>query len=96
MKIIGFKEFTALPEGTIYSYYEPHHCYGLFRKGQTIMGDGGKPIDYFEADLVPSAMNLDPMAVDGMEGRWGLYEYDQLYCVFEAADVAALKSLLPA
>ena len=93
MKVTDFLEFCALPEGTIFSYYCPGNCSGLFRKGETIFHDGS-PIDFFETSIVPSCWNGDPPTVDRLMTRWGLYEYDQKFAVLEAPDIQVAQSLL--
>jgi hypothetical protein len=93
MKIVGFKEFCALPVGAIFSYYEPDICEGLYRKGETILLKG-EPIDYFQAYLVPECWNGEAPTVDEIESRWGLYEEDQQYAVFEPADIQVLLGML--
>lgn len=94
MKILSFTEFCALPNGAIYSYYQPAICEGLFRKGTTIYSDG-EPIDFYEACLVPQCWNGEHPTVDAIECRWGLYYYEQLFAVFEPKDIETLKNMLP-
>lgn len=93
MKILNFKEFCALPEGSIFSYYEPAICTGLHRKGRTISWDG-EPRDFFEAHLVPQCWNGEHPAVDNVESRWGLYDEEQLFAVLEDDDIQAIRDML--
>lgn len=93
MRILKFSEFAALPPGAIYSYYKPAICRGLFRKGETILWDG-EARDFFESSLVPNCWNGEPPTVDNIVSRWGLYEYDQLFAVFESKDLETLRCML--
>ena len=93
MKIVSFEEFVELPEGTIFSYYEPAFCAGLYRKGETIY-NAAKAIDYFEESLVPNCWTGAPPTVGDGEGRWGAYELDQEYALYEPEDVATLIALI--
>ena len=94
MKILNFKDFCALPAGTIFSYYEPAFCTGLYRKGDTISWDG-EPHDFWEASLVPQCWNGEHPIVNGTESRWALYEEDQLFAVLEDADIQTIRDMLP-
>ena len=93
MKTVNFLEFTGMPEGTIFSYFEPMICTGLHRKGRTIY-DEGRPIDYFQESLVADCWNAAPPTVGDGSIRWGFYEYDQKYAIYEAPDVYSLLKLL--
>ena len=100
MKILTFDEFAALPAGTLFSYYEPTICTGLYRKGNTLLGgtplDQGQPFDYFETSLIPISWNGEnPPTLEATETRWGEYETGQLYAVLEPADIETLRSLIP-
>ena len=93
MRIVGFEEFAALPDGTIFSYYVPARCKGLYRKGDTITCDG-KPSDYGEESLVAECWNGDaPTVGEGMV-RWGLYDYDLHHAIYEPEDIKILVELL--
>ena len=95
MKILTFEDFAALPPGTLFSYYEPTICTGLYRKGETI-ADSTQAIDYFETSLIPMSWNgEEPPILEAVESRWGEYEFNQLYAVLEPADIETLRSLLP-
>lgn len=93
MKTITFKEFAEMPEGTIFSYFEPMICTGIHRKGETIF-DGDRPIDYFEESLVADCWNGEPPTVGDGVTRWGLFEFDQQYAIYESGDIETLVSLL--
>jgi hypothetical protein len=99
MKIVSFPEFAKLPVGTIYSYYEPCVCRGLMSKGDTIYdiaGDvrGGEnnPIDFFEQSLTGECWNGDDPIVDEGWSRWGLFERDAQFAIYELDDLELIKS----
>lgn len=96
MKIVNFKTFIAMPAGVIFSYYQPCIFEGLWRKEETINhNDGDPPGDYFQTSLLPTfdSMSQDVELSDLME-RDGAFDYDRLYAVYEADDVARLKKFL--
>lgn len=94
MKILNWTEFAAMPEGTVFSFWEPCIAEGLHQKGETWLHDG-KPGDFWYSDLIASpAPDKDgwatpdgPLEVSDAESRWGMFEYDQLFAVYERADV---------
>ena len=93
MKILTFSEFVQLPEGTIYSYYEPAICRGLYRKGGNLTHDG-IPTDFWEASVIAECVNGDFPKVEHIESRWGLYDYDQCFAVYDEADIALMIKML--
>ena len=100
MKILTFEDFAALPPGTLFSYYEPTICTGLYRKGKTLLNtealDQGQPFDYFETSLIPMSWDgQEPPTLEAVESRWGEYETRQLYAVLEPADIETLRRLHP-
>lgn len=105
MRIINLSEFKNLPQGTIYSGYEPQAFKGLFVKGA--VGD----YDYFEESLIGNIdccssteffELLDLAEITGASlkldfdcfGRNGLFNNDQLYAVYEIADLKGLIKIL--
>ena len=93
MKVIGFKEFAAMPAGTVFSYFVPMMCEGLYVKGDTICHHG-KPADYFEESLVADCWNGDQPTVGDGGSRWGMFDYDLQYAIYEPEDVKNLVSML--
>lgn len=116
MRIIGFQEFAAMPEGTVYYKYQPQVFVDLGIKEQSYRGtvySQGKPIREGYTDFLVT--NVDFPWVKGSNGEWdddcilskaeetgssfevefnvtsrdALYEQDQLYAVFEKADLEA-------
>lgn len=93
MRTIAFEEFAAMPEGTIFSYYEPMVCQGLYRKGKTLF-DGDQPFDYFQESLIADCWNEQEPTVGDGQTRWAEDRFTQLYAIYEEEDVAALVRLL--
>lgn len=97
MKVCTFDEFVKLPDGTLFSYWTPAIADGLYVKGDNYEGRSGKINDFLELSLLPGpdievtrpdVPLLDP---DGW-GRWGIYEFDQLFAVYESADLDVLAN----
>jgi hypothetical protein len=89
MRIVGFEEFCSLPEGTVFSYWEPCQASGLYRRGEVISFDGA-PRDFYEASLKAKSCNGEPPVVDLIESRWGLFEYEQQFLVYDKDDIAVI------
>lgn len=89
MRIVNFHEFCGLPKGTVFSYWEPCIVSGLYRRGSVISYDGG-PRDFFEATLIAASWNGEFPVVDLVESRWGEFDYDQLFLVYEPQDIAVI------
>ena len=102
MRIINRQEFLTLPEGTVFSEYEPCAFTGLFIKIGDCLLD-----DYFELPLVgnvkcrgsegfieileqarKSGEGFD-LDFDGGE-RNGCFEDEQLYAVYDRQDIQQL------
>jgi hypothetical protein len=86
MRIVDFATFCSLPEGTIFSYWKPCITSGLYRRGEVITFDGG-PKDFYEASLKAESINGEPPKVDLTESRWGLFDYDQQFAVYDDEDI---------
>lgn len=106
MKIVGRKAFLAMPVGVLYSKYMPCIFGPLEIKGETWShcddfltqqvadaidctgsGDFGEKCQLME-EGVSAAVNLDCLGSDGC------FDADQLFAVWEAADLAALIARL--
>lgn len=92
MKILKFKDFVQLPKNTIFSYYEPSVTRGLYIKGDSIVIDH-EYIDYFEQNLIPEKLFNETFEID-IKSRWGEFDFDQEYVVFETKDIENLKTFL--
>jgi hypothetical protein len=103
MKIVNKKEFYALPEGTLYSDYEPCIFTSLKVKQSTLF-DGKKPIDFIYESLIgnieanssdhfvdmldDSENNKSSLPMDFECGkRDGLFEEEQLFAIYEKKDL---------
>ena len=102
MKIVDFKTFIATPPGTVYAKYEPCVFDELCIKGNSLgehdfcyqsiadAVDSNGSTEWFHfLDEGKASGTSIPMNFD-CQGRDGLFDYDQLYAVFEATDVRAL------
>lgn len=96
MKIVTLQDFFKLPAGTIYSDYDPAICTGLFRKGDTCALENGEPFDFFYASVGAQCYGENDLAptVDDIETRWGLYDGDAQFAVYEPADLEVMRRLL--
>jgi hypothetical protein len=102
MKIVNLKTFRELPPNTVFAKYEPCVFNELQIKGDTWecdflvtsnladaikcsgSGEFGELLDRAEKDGISLEMDFDT------EGRDGCFEDDQLFAVWEKADVRAL------
>lgn len=100
MKIVNRETFLKMPKNTVFTKYEPCNFGDLMIKGETLYpdffqqqvlqvdcNDSVEFIDILEAARKEGkSFNLD---LD-CEGRDGLFDEDQLFAVFEKADVEML------
>lgn len=103
MKIVNKTEFYALPEGTLYSDYEPCIFTSLKVKGSTLYSEE-KPIDFIYESLIGNIYaessghfvdmlddaenNKTSLPMDFECGeRDGLYEENQLFAIYEKKDL---------
>ena len=107
MKIINRKQFMKMPEGTLFSYYEPCSFTGLHIKDTGY--DKDNP-DFSMSDLIGAVQNDssedfqkkcelmeygESMPVDfEFSGREGLFDEKLLYAVYEKEDVEKLINRL--
>lgn len=102
MKIISRETFLLMPEGTLFSKYEPCVFGPLCIKGQTIGANDflvqkiadsvdASSFDDFSQILFKSQQSGKGFKIDlNCEGRDGMFEDDQLFAVWEIADVESL------
>jgi hypothetical protein len=107
MKIVTREKFLKMPEGTLYSKYEPCVFGELCIKGESW------EVDFLYQDIVSSVECsgsdeffgiLDTAEETGCsfdmdldcQGRDGLYDMEQLFAVWETKDVVQLISRLQA
>jgi hypothetical protein len=103
MKILTRKQFMEMPEGTVYSYYEPYCFRGLQIKDSS--PEKGYP-DFSCSDLI-GAIECDSsddfvtkcermetgesVSVDfEYSGREGLFDEKLLYAIYEKPDIEKL------
>lgn len=102
-KLHTFREFTALPPGAIFSTSDQFgNVRGLFRKGTSRASAPetedhyGPWADFYYHDLLPDATDGDatnwPDIHDG--GRWGNFDPEELFVVYDGTDVAKLVGML--
>lgn len=89
MRIVNFHEFCGLPDGTVFSYWDPCVVEGLYRRGSVISFDAG-PKDFYESSLIAASWNCEFPVCDLVESRWGMFNYDQLFLVYEQQDIAVI------
>ena len=103
MRIVSRETFMTLPAGTVYCEYEPCIFGNWLIKGQTIVSDG-ENIDWFydasldSLDAGDLFETLDTMTAQGTSttvdfyqgGRDGCFAWEQLYAVYEQADLKGL------
>lgn len=110
MKIIDRKTFMSLPSGTVYAKYAPQYFQEICIKGDSIIGNDGGYIDWFEqtilqvesecsdhqSDILWSAEEEGrSFALDlDYEGRDGLFEDGEKFAVYETQDVKQLIARL--
>ena len=103
MKIVTRKELMELPAGTVFSYYEPCVFHDLNIKDSE--PNDGSP-DFVISGLIGSVAHTSSeefvencekmqrrysMPVDfELTGREGLFDHEQLFAVYERADVEIL------
>ena len=101
MKIVNRETFLALPPGTLFSKYEPCVFEDLCIKGETWGNDfqvqqiadaiESTGCEDFSKRLFHSEVEGDSLPMDfNCMGRDGCFDDDQLFAVWERADVEAL------
>ena len=87
MHVVGFRGLCELPPGTIFSYLQDGVVDDLLRLGDVIRRDDGTPIDFYETSLIASNPNGEGYVVELDERRWGLFDYDAKFLVYDLDDV---------
>jgi hypothetical protein len=105
VKIVNKKEFYALPNGTLYSYYEPCVIMGLHVKKENIYYSE-QPCDFYYESLIGNidtngSDDYDDLLEDAENNKTSLkmdfncverdafYNDDQLYAIYEKSDIEA-------
>ena len=102
MKIVDRKTFMSLPAGTVFSKYEPVSLFGtLCVKGDSLSSDFyyqdiTGPVDASSAGECHEVMLAAEVSGESIpldfhcECRDGLFDYQQMFAVWEATDVLGL------
>lgn len=101
MKIVDRKTFLSLPENVVFSKFSPNVFEELQIKGETLTGVG----DFYASDIGSDASRVDdwreaftnaksegmslPMDFESI-CRDGCFDEDQLFAVWEKADIEGL------
>lgn len=110
MKIVTFQELCALPDGVIFSSYEPCIASGLFRREEVIACSSKELIEYYKGtycdfyynDLLPSP-NITCIHESDLEmkfdkidstSRWGRFEPNELFVLYTEKDIKLLVEML--
>ena len=108
MRIVDLKTFITLPEGTVYCKYGKGGTYGEIAIKGDVVGEidfGTTPIfNHFEAfdtgEYFDKLVEFDagkPLLMSTKEsGRDGLFNRDQLYCIYSKEDLKAAITELSA
>ena len=93
-RIVNWTEFTQMPVGTIFWEYEPEIYYNPGVVHEWIdRGEG--VVDFFYWSLQPwFAYPEEELAFGDSVGRWGTYDYNQLFCVLDDDDRERFSELI--
>ena len=94
MKILNFEEFIKMPEGTIFSEYEPCIVGGLWRKGENLPEHDGIISDFWKTPILAECCNGNHPEVTDCQERWATYDYDEQFAVYEDEDLNAMRELI--
>lgn len=100
MKVVGRKEFLAMPGGTLYTLFKPCYTDGLAIKRDTLEnGD-----DWFYTELIASSESCEGLVkLDGYEelpyssdwvGRDGAFDQEQKFIIYSPEDILAFAEVL--
>lgn len=107
MRIVKRSEFLNLPEGTIFSKGREWFFDGLCTKGETLFDSKGLPIDFLARDWIWISSTSEDDQFDRLyemkesgasypikdsEHRDGCFNDDDLFLIFEHADLLVMKS----
>jgi len=96
-RIVNWEEFTKLPTGTVFWEYRPDIFYNPGIVVEWI-DHGEGVVDFFSLDLDPSyyrsLVSEDKIFFLESVGRWGAYDYDQLFCVLDDSEVREFSETL--
>jgi hypothetical protein len=102
MKLLSYAEFVLEPDGVIYQEYDIQGLptdEGILVRAAVLWRDG-EARDFIYArltatlDAVVTDENLNGIEFESYFGRWGLYEYENKYLVYEPDDLYKLSGWL--
>jgi hypothetical protein len=103
VRVVSYNQFLDLPPGTIFSAYKPKITTGLYRKEDTWLTDPPPTDDWCRGDflyrtiLADSPVSSEDMMLvlmDDSLGRWGQFDPDALFAVYEPSDLDMLRAML--
>jgi hypothetical protein len=107
MQIVTVQALVDFPPGTVFSGYEPCIVSGLYRldPSEQLRGEpGARYVDFFYTNLLADCTEAangraDALDAGGLEladggGRWGNFDPDELFIVYEPADLLKLIGIL--
>jgi hypothetical protein len=94
MKIVTREEFLKLPEGTLYSKYQPCVADQIHIKGETVMDDFCCVDISDSTDFMYAAGNSQPVNLDRPYRDGCSRDKDQLFAVWELDDLKELAKIV--
>ena len=87
MKIVNYDEFFALSGILIFSEIGVG---GLYKREKILFDNDGIPYDFFQITILPPTMAED-LEVIGDRGRWGVFDKNSKFVIFDKDDVENMK-----
>lgn len=94
MKVVTREEFLSLPEGTLYSKYQPCVADEIHIKGETVMDDFCCVDISNSADFVYAIGGSQPVDLETPYRDGCSLDKDQLFAVWELDDLKALAKVV--
>ena len=90
VRIVDWDEFKHMPPGTVYWEYQPEIFYDPGVITEFLTHDG-EISDFRYVSMRPDYDRPGrDLFIGGCTSRWGMYDYDQQFCVFDDDDVSDL------
>lgn len=111
MRVVNRNTFLDLPAGTIYAKGKPMHFDTWEVKGETIRREDGSAVDWTSWDpawpaahdsgeafatIEDSLANGSSFRSNGDYGRDGRFDEDDIFLIFEGADLVVLREAIDA
>lgn len=95
MKLLSFYDFCALPDGVVYQEFKPMVVGDLRIRGKVYRNSNGQPIDFISCDpLAGPSRSHEHIEFPWGSTRWGEYDYDVQFIVYESHELAKLVGWL--